>query len=136
LSSKLKYSGDGGSGGQSLGPGYSEKTASIQGCRIAKRPDIRVRIAELRLRGGEVAQATVGINKAWVLDKLREVLTMAIEDRELATAAKVIIDIAKVAGVYVEKREVDWLMTWDGKVENITAVRLEVEQIQLVTGTE
>jgi len=83
-----------------------------------------------------VAQATVGINKAWVLDKLREVLTMAIEDRQLATAAKVIIDIAKVAGVYVEKREVDWLMTWDGKVENITAVRLEVEQIQLVTGTE
>ena len=39
--------------------------------------------------------------------------------KQLATAAKVIIDIAKVSGVYVEKQEVDWLMSWDGDLSTV-----------------
>ena len=32
---------------------------------------------------------------------------------------------AKVAGIYVEKQEVDWLMSWDGNYKTVSDERLK-----------
>jgi len=45
-------------------------------------------------------------------------------DKQWSTVAKIIIEIAKVSGVYVEKQEVDWLMTWDGNLQTVSDERL------------
>ncbi len=59
-----------------------------------------------------------------MIEKLIKGMAGAEAEKQWATYAKIIIDIAKVSGIYVEKQEVDWLMTWDGKVENISDERL------------
>ncbi len=71
-----------------------------------------------------------------MIEELQKVLAKAIEAKQLATAAKCIIDIGKVSGVCVEKQEVDWMMSWDGKIESLSDERLrQLTNISVMVAT-
>src|SRR5712691_2973481 len=116
--------------------GFAETDAPSRGCKLARRPEIQARVKELGPRVAKQAEITTNISKAWVIEKLHNIFAAAMEEKQLATAAKVIIDIAKVAGVYVEKQEVDWLMSWDGKMESLSDERLhQITNISIMVAT-
>src|SRR5712691_3259775 len=105
--------------------GFAETDAPSRGCKLARRPEIQARVKELEPRVAKQAEITLNITKAWMIEELQQVLAKAMETKQLGTAAKCIINIGKVSGVYVEKQEVDWLMTWDGNVQSISDERLK-----------
>ncbi len=83
------------------------------------------------------AEITTNISKAWVIEKLCKTMESAQADKQWSTVAKIIIDIAKVSGVYVDKQEVDWLMTWDGNFKTVSDERLEkIKQLGMQIATQ
>ncbi len=104
--------------------GFAETDAPSRGCKLARRPEIQARVKELGPRIAKQAEITTNISKAWVIEKLCKTMESAQADKQWSTVAKIIIEIAKVSGVYVEKQEVDWLMTWDGNLQTVSDERL------------
>src|SRR6266852_1955238 len=91
--------------------GFAETDAPSRGCKLARRPEIQARVKELGPRVAKQAEITTNISKAWVIEKLKVAMAGAEADKQWSTVTKIIIEIAKVAGVYVEKQEVGWLMS-------------------------
>src|SRR5713226_15035 len=85
--------------------GFAESDAAARGCRLAKRPEIKARVQELRPRIAKQTEITTNISKAWMIERLQAVREKAMAENQLATAAKCVMDIGKVAGVYIEKTE-------------------------------
>ncbi len=117
--------------------GFAETDAPSRGCKLARRPEIQARVKELGPRIAKQAEITTNISKAWVIEKLCKTMESAQADKQWSTVAKIIIDIAKVSGVYVDKQEVDWLMTWDGNFKTVSDERLEkIKQLGMQIATQ
>jgi hypothetical protein len=117
--------------------GFAETDAPSRGCKLARRPEIQARVKELGPRIAKQAEITTNISKAWVIEKLIKGMAGAEAEKQWATYAKIIIDIAKVAGIYVEKQEVDWLMSWDGNYKTVSDERLEkIKQLGMQIATQ
>jgi len=116
--------------------GFAETDAPSRGCKLARRPEIQARVKELGPRIAKQAEITTNISKAWVIEKLCKTMESAQADKQWSTVAKIIIDIPKVAGVHVEKQEVDWMMSWDGKIESLSDERLrQLTNISVMVAT-
>jgi hypothetical protein len=90
--------------------GYSERSAEATVCKLAKRPDIKARIEELRISGNEVAAKTVGITKAWVIEGLQRTIEEARADKQYATVRGCYTDIGKeLFHMFADRHEIDWL---------------------------
>ena len=99
--------------------------------------EIQARVKELGPGIAKQAEITTNISKAWVIEKLCKTMESAQADKQSSTVAKIIIDIAKVSGVYVDKQEVDWLMTWDGNFKTVSDERLEkIKQLGMQIATQ
>ncbi len=117
--------------------GFAETDAPSRGCKLARRPEIQARVKELGPRIAKQAEITTNISKAWVIEKLCKTMESAQADKQWSTVAKIIIDIAKVSGVYVDKQEVDWLMSWDGNYKTVSDERLEkIKQLGMQIATQ
>lgn len=90
--------------------GYSERSAEQTVCKLAKRPDIKARIEELRTSGNEVAAKTVGITKAWVIEGLQRTIEEARAAQQHAVVRGCYQDIGKeLFHMFVDRHEIDWL---------------------------
>ena len=83
-----------------LAAGYSEDNAAAQACRLLARPDIQVRIAELR---DEVAARQCGDVSA-VLARLQVIYELAIEQNQFSTALRAVALQLRVSGMVPEGR--------------------------------
>ena len=64
-----------------LEAGYSDVSAHVRGCELAKKPDIRARIEELQKKAEKAAVAALAVDRQWVLREL-------VANAEAARAAK------------------------------------------------
>ena len=83
-----------------LAAGYSEDNAAAQACRLLARPDIQVRIAELR---DEVAARQCGDVSA-VLARLQVIYERVIEHNQFNTALRAVAMQLRVTGMVPEGR--------------------------------
>ena len=101
--------------------GYSEKRAQVTGSELLKNSMISVRITELRKLAPERATEKTGVDKAWVMQQLVEVVQMGkaaepVRDAEgnpigeyktnLAAANKALELIGKEFNMFVDRTEV------------------------------
>lgn len=101
--------------------GFSEKRAMVTGSELATRPEVIGRIAELRVMVTERITEKTGIDKAWVMNELVEVVKMAkaaepVRDNEgnptgeykqnLGAANKALELIGKEFAMFVDRKEV------------------------------
>lgn len=104
-----------------IGAGYSERRAAITGCELLKDRNVSVRITELRALASERVTEKTGIDKAWVMNQLVEVVQMGkaaepVRDNEgnptgeykqnLAAANKALELIGKEFAMFVDRKEV------------------------------
>jgi len=83
-----------------LAAGYAEANAAAQACRLLARPDIQLRIAELR---DEVAERQCGDVSA-VLARLQVIYELAIEHNQFNTALRAVAMQLRVSGMVPEGR--------------------------------
>lgn len=103
------------------GAGYAEKRAQITGSELLKNSMISVRITELRALASERVTEKTGIDKAWVMNQLVEIVHMgkALEPvigkdgettgelkQNLAAANKALELIGKEFAMFVERKEI------------------------------
>lgn len=103
------------------GAGYGEKRAAVTGCELLKDSKINVRITELRVMVGAKVTEKLGIDKAWVMNQLVEVVQMgkAVEPvrdakgnptgeykQNLAAANKALELIGKEFAMFVDRKEI------------------------------
>jgi phage terminase small subunit len=104
-----------------IGAGYGEKRAHISGCELLKNPKVSVRITELSALVSERVTEKTGIDKAWVMNQLVEVVSMAkaaepVLDSEgnptgeykqnLGAANKALELIGKEFAMFVDRKEI------------------------------
>jgi phage terminase small subunit len=104
-----------------IGAGYSERRAAVTGCELLKVRNVIVRITELTELAMERATEKTGIDKAWVMTQLVEVVSMGkaaepVTDAQgnpigqykqnLAAATKALELIGKEFKMFVERKEV------------------------------
>src|SRR5712691_4290227 len=117
--------------------GFAETDAPSRGCKLARRPEIQARVKELGPRIAKQAEMTTNISKAWMIEELKQTMEEARAVKQYGVVAKTIIDIGKVSDVYVEKQEVDWLMSWDGNYKTVSDERLEkIKQLGMQIATQ
>lgn len=99
--------------------GYSERSVDATVCKLAKRPDIKARIEDLRTSGNQVAATTVGITKAWVIEGLQRTIEEARADKQYAVVRGCLTDIGKeLFHMFVERHEIDWLEQFKRAAQN------------------
>jgi hypothetical protein len=90
--------------------GYSERSVDATVCKLAKRPDIKARVEELRTSSSEVAAKTVGISRAWVIEGLRQTIEDAKAEKQYPVVRNCYRDIgSELFRMFSERVEVNWL---------------------------
>lgn len=85
--------------------GYSENGAATSAHRLAKQPAIVARVQELRDAIAQQYIEVVAISHQWIVNEQQDVYKTARANGELETARKTLFDIAKVAGLVIDKQE-------------------------------
>ena len=101
--------------------GFAEKRATVTGSELLARPEIKVRITELQRLATERVTEKTGIDKAWVLKELVEVVKMGkqaepVLDNEgnpvgeykqnLGAVNKALELVGKELGMFIDRSEV------------------------------
>lgn len=129
-----------------LTAGYSPRRAEVTGCELRKDRKISVRITELSALATERATEKTGVDKAWVMNQLVEVVKMAkqaepVRDAEgnpigeykqnLAAANKALELIGKEFAMFVDRSEVRTGPLDDASTEVLLKLRKELEGMPL-----
>ncbi len=118
-------------GAAAVAAGYSEHTGRTTGSKIEKRQSVRVRIEELRAladrrravrarRQSEDIIDALAMDKAWVLERLRQVFQVAMDNGQLAAANRALELIGKELRMFVDRKSVT--------IDRIE--RMDVKQLQ------
>lgn len=89
--------------------GFSQRRAIVTASELLARPEVKARIAELNVIIAERVTEKTGVDKAWVMEKLVEVVRLGMKSKTLQNAA------GEVVG--------------DGSPENLAAANKALELI-------
>jgi hypothetical protein len=100
--------------------GANGSGAAVRASTLLKKPEIKKRIDELRQRLKKKTFASVGVDRAWVLEKLKENAEQALESRDRAAANRALELLGREAGLFVERKQI-----LVGPLEQLDAPRLQ-----------
>lgn len=84
----------------SRGGKCSERTAEVEGSKLANNPDLSLRIAELRKGVGEAADKKFGLTKEKWLDRLVTIADKAEEAEDFSAAQNALDKVGKASAWY------------------------------------
>lgn len=83
--------------------GYSESSARLSGYRIEARPEVKARIEELKTRAETRCVSSLGLDKAWVMERLVLVIETAIKPPMQGNVANRALElIGKELGMFAD----------------------------------
>ena len=84
--------------------GFKEANAHIRGCVLMKKPEIRLRVEELKRVSSERAVTGLSLNKSWVLQNLKDNVEAAKEEDDHSAVNRGLELIGKEIGMFVERK--------------------------------
>lgn len=126
--------------------GFSQRRAVVTASELLARPEVKARIAELNVIIAERVTEKIGIDKAWVMNQLVEVVRMAkrgdpLRDADgkpigeyrqnLAAANKALELIGKEFAMFVDRSVVQTGPLDDASTEFLLKLRKELEGTSL-----
>ena len=101
----------------------SERTAEVEGSKLAKSPEIALRIAELREKVAESADKKFDLTKEKWLDRLEGIAKKAEKAEDFTAATGALTQIGKASAWYApEKVEHSGTVGLEGLTEAVAAV--------------
>lgn len=113
-----------------IAAGYRDtRNLSAEVSKICSRPEVSARITELSMASTAQAVAVSGLDKAWVIDRLKEVIRdgQSDEKQNLAAVNQALKLAGTELGMFVERHEIANL---DGVLENKTTEELRMHLAQ------
>lgn len=104
--------------------GFSPKGASQGAYKLKKIEAVATRIAELCFLASQIPLADDWLKKSFVLEGLRKVFVMAMDEKKLGDAIRALELMGKHLGMFVDRTE--HTMFWDGDPAKLTDGQLEV----------
>lgn len=87
-------------------PSGSRSAASVRASGLMKNPKIKKRIAELQQQLVKKASQAVGLDRSWVLDRLKSNADLALEEKDRAAANRALELLGKEIGMFVDRKQV------------------------------
>jgi Terminase small subunit len=100
--------------------GKRSNTAAVRASTLLKDPKIKARIAELDHELTKVATRSTGLDRAWVLDRLKQNADQALEERDRGAANRALELLGREVGLFTERKQI-----LVGPLEQLDAPRLQ-----------
>ena len=87
-----------------LEAGYSDVSAHVRGCELAKKPAVKARIEELRRKADKLAVQAVACDREWVLRELVATYEAARAAKNQTAANRALELIGKEQGMFIDRK--------------------------------
>jgi lipid II:glycine glycyltransferase (peptidoglycan interpeptide bridge formation enzyme) len=100
--------------------GKNNMSAAVRGSQLLKREEVRTRIDEIKQQLTKKALASAGVDRAWILQKLKENAEQALESRDRSAANRALELLGKEHGLFQDRKIIQI-----GPLEQLDAPRLQ-----------
>ncbi|PGH59449.1 hypothetical protein CRT60_00255 [Azospirillum palustre] len=114
-----------------LEAGYSDVSAHVRGCELAKKPDIRARIEELQRKAEKATVAALAVDRQWVLRELVANAEAARTAKNQNAVNRALELVGKELGMFVDRK-----MDVKSPLDTLNAPQLQAFMEFLTTLTE
>jgi hypothetical protein len=101
-------------------PSGSRNAASVRAAGLLKNAKVKARISELQQQLTKKATQAVALDRAWVLDRLKQNADLALDEKDRSAANRALELLGKEIGMFVERRQIQI-----GPLEQLDAPRLQ-----------
>lgn len=101
-------------------PSGSKSAASVRASGLMKKPEIKARIAEIQQGLMKKASQAVQLDRAWVLDRLKQNADLALDEKDRSAANRALELLGKELGMFVDRKQI-----LVGPLEALDAHRLQ-----------
>ena len=107
--------------------GFKEANAHIRGSVLMKKPEIGLRVEELKRVSSERAVTGLSVNKAWVLRNLKEIALQAKSEGDWSGANRAWELIGKELGMFVERKVIGLQDLRNASADELQALLAELD---------
>lgn len=100
--------------------GKNNMSAAVRGSQLLKREEVRARIDEIKQQVTKKALASAGVDRAWILEKLKENAEQALDAKDRGAANRALELLGKEHGMFQDRKIIQI-----GPLEQLDAPRLQ-----------
>jgi Terminase small subunit len=101
-------------------PSGSRNAASVRAAGLMKNAKVKARIDELQQQLTKKASQAVALDRAWVLDRLKQNADLALDEKDRSAANRALELLGKEIGMFVERKQLQI-----GPLEQLGAPQLQ-----------